>query len=157
MRGAPGAAAECPGPAIHCCWGLPHAPCCTPQTVALHQVSHIFQQLGHCHQQLPLQAAVTCLALVPATLQPLSTQTLAISHRAGAVTLELLSRLSVLIMSSSRHAMYTTHQTTAVQAPPSFMRPCHCMQHTSHSQAACLFHTVLLCHMEGNAGCGLQG
>ncbi len=105
MRGAPGAAPECPGPSLHCCWGLPHAPCCTPQALALHQVSHMFHQLGHRHQQWHLQAAVACLALVPATLQALSAQSLAVSHSAGAVMLELLSRLSVPIMPSSCHAI----------------------------------------------------
>ncbi len=65
----------------------------------------MFHQLGHRHQQWHLQAAVACLALVPATLQALSAQSLAVSHSAGAVMLELLSRLSVPIMPSSCHAI----------------------------------------------------
>ncbi len=75
-----------------------------------------------------------------------------LSYRASDVILELLSRLSVP-MPSSRHAMYTMHQKSALHASPLFMGPYHFTDHASHSQAACLSHGLLLWYMKGNAGC----
>jgi len=82
---------------------------------------------------------------------------LLLSHSASDVMLELLPRLSAPIMPSSCHAMYIMHQTSAMQASPSFIGPCHFTHHASYSQVACLFHIALLWYMKGNAGCGFQG